>query len=123
MTDTIPCSTTGSASRSSIESDRDFAMQLGISFNGTQFVYRDFKYDKLTDAVAYAELDRSRTGAHLTASPPEAWLERPVPSASDDQLMKQYGISLDGGRYRYRDYRYDRLGDAMNYARSHTRPR
>jgi len=98
-------------------------MQLGISFNGTQFVYRDFKYDKLTDAVAYAELDRSRTGAHLTASPPEAWLERPVPSASDDQLMKQYGISLDGGRYRYRDYRYDRLGDAMNYARSQTRPR
>lgn len=43
-----------------------------------------------------------------------------VPSSSapsDAQLMDQYGITFDGRQYAYRDFRYDRLGDAVSYAR------
>lgn len=32
------------------------------------------------------------------------------------QLMAELGITFDGRSYRYEDYRYDRLADAINYA-------
>lgn len=35
---------------------------------------------------------------------------------SDDELMRRLGISFDGERYHFREYRYDRLADAVNYA-------
>ena len=35
--------------------EKTHAMRLGIAFNGTQFIYLDFKYDRLTDAISYAE--------------------------------------------------------------------
>ena len=116
MTDTTSCNTAGSAARSPIEADRDHAMQLGISFNGAQFTFRDFKYDRLRDALAYAELDRLQAGQHAAASLQEDWLERPLPGIEDQALMKQHGISLEGCRYRYKEYLYDRLADALSYA-------
>lgn len=40
----------------------------------------------------------------------------PHPS-TDLELMSQFGITFDGEHCRYRDYRYDKLADALNYAR------
>jgi len=45
--------------------------------------------------------------------------ERAAPS--DGELMATYGISFDGKQYGYAGYRYDRLADAVNYARSQNR--
>lgn len=38
--------------------DQEHAMRLGIAFNGTQFVYRDFTYDRLADALNYSRHNR-----------------------------------------------------------------
>lgn len=39
------------------------------------------------------------------------------PSNSDSELMAEFGISFDGERYHFQSYRYDKLSDAVNYAR------
>lgn len=40
-------------------------------------------------------------------------------SNSDSGLMAEFGISYDGERYHFQNYRYDNLSDAVNYARIH----
>lgn len=100
------------------EIEKDDAMHLGISFNGTQYLYREFKYDKLPDAVAYAAFDIAREGSKPVASSPVDWLERQIPDEGEQEMMQQYGISFEGWRYKYQDFRYDRLADAIKYAAS-----
>jgi hypothetical protein len=41
----------------------------------------------------------------------------PKPAATHDQLMAQFGINHDGVMYEYDQYRYQRLEDAVAYAR------
>lgn len=99
--------------------DKARAMRTGISFDGRQFVYRDFKYDQLSDAFSYAELDIRREDRDVLATTSADWLSRPIPNITDQALMQQFGITFEDWRYRFRDYRYDHLADALNYARSH----
>ena len=40
------------------------------------------------------------------------------PAAANEALAAQLEISFDGRRYAYRQYRYDRFDDAVNYART-----
>lgn len=101
------------------EADLGRAMRLGISFNGTQFVYCDFKYDRLSDAIAYAELGVRPEGKLALATSAADWLPRPIPDSADQALMQQFAVSFEDWRYKFRDYRYDRLSDALNYARGH----
>jgi hypothetical protein len=43
-------------------------------------------------------------------------------SKQDKTLMAEYGItSTDKKVYTYKEYRYDRLSDALSYARTDTR--
>ena len=43
-------------------------------------------------------------------------------SEQDKMLMAEYGITSTVKKvYRYKDYRYDRLSDALSYARTDTR--
>jgi hypothetical protein len=43
-------------------------------------------------------------------------------SEQDKMLMAEYGItSTVKEEYRYKEYRYDRLSDALSYARTDTR--
>lgn len=49
----------------------------------------------------------------VEAAPPAA----PEDPPDDATLMQQYGIRQDGQHYVFGDYRYDRLGDAVAYAR------
>lgn len=107
------------AASSVSEVDQELAMRMGISFNGTQFVYRDFKYDRLSDAVSYAELDILREGRQPIATSSADWLLRPVPKSTDRALMQQFGVSFEDWRYKFRDNHYDHLADALNYARPH----
>jgi hypothetical protein len=101
------------------ETDQNRAMRSGISFNGTQFVYRDFKYDRLTDAFSYADLDIRRAGIRPATTYSVDWLPRPIPNSADQALMQQLGVAFEDWRYRFQDYRHDRLADALNYARCH----
>ena len=41
----------------------------------------------------------------------------PVTPTSDEDAMAAYGITFDGEKYQYQSYRYDRLSDAVAYAR------
>lgn len=100
------------------EVEQNQAMQLGIAFNGVQFVYRDYKYDKLADAMAYAELDSARNGRQPVASATD-WLARPVPSAAEQALMQLLGVHFEDWRYTFQGYHYDRRVDALRYAKRH----
>ena len=99
------------------EAQQAQAMHLGIAFDGHQLVYHDFKYDRLPDAVAYAELEVARGDGQAPVTNPEAWRDRPFPSAVDLAVMEPLGIRFEGWSYRYGDYRYERLADAVNCAR------
>jgi hypothetical protein len=89
----------------------------GITFNGRRYSYRGFRYDHLADAVNYAELDRSRAFADPGADD-AAPLERvPRPSAVEREHMRTLGITYADGVFSWGEYRYDRLADAIAYAR------
>lgn len=119
MTESTPAVPAASLVSDVSPADQQRAMGLGISFNGTQFVYRDFKYDRLPDAFAYAELDIEREGKAAAATTAADWLARPLPGVADQTQMQELGIIFENWRYKYLDYRYDRLADAVNYAREH----
>lgn len=44
-------------------------------------------------------------------------VEKLRPPPSDAQQMEEYCISFDGERYTYGEYKYDRLADAISYAK------
>jgi hypothetical protein len=47
-----------------------------------------------------------------------AKIERQVqPNPTGVQQMQEYGISFDGERYSFGEYRYEKLADAINYAK------
>lgn len=41
---------------------------------------------------------------------------QPEPVLTDEELMKKYDISFDGQTFRYKEYRYSKLADAVSYA-------
>lgn len=44
-------------------------------------------------------------------------MESPTSGADERRQAAELGVGFDGRYYRYRDYRYDHLADALNYAR------
>lgn len=44
-------------------------------------------------------------------------LEQPHPPLTDEQEMEEHDITFDGERYAYGEYRYDKLSDAVRYAK------
>ena len=98
------------------DEDRAQALALNVTFNGRHFRYRQFKYDKLADAMAYARLDGSRDGNQAMSTVDQEWLPRPVASDADKVLMERFAISVEGNAFRYQGYRYDLLADALKCA-------
>jgi len=96
--------------------EREMA-ELCITFNGRSYGYRGYRYDGLADAVNYARLDRARAFADPgadDAAPPE---DAHAPSDAERELMRALAITFAGGAFHWREYRYDRLADAVAYAR------
>lgn len=93
------------------------AAEFCVSSKGGRFYYRGYRYDRFADAVNYARLDRARgfnePGADNTAPLELAML----PNETDQNLMRALGISFADGVFHWREYRYDRLTDAVAYAR------
>ena len=97
--------------------DRESLMsEFSISYNGRHYHFDHFRYDSLGDALAYARLQRSRPGSEgleRIAAAPMA----PAPNDSERRLMASLAITFEGGLYHLGSFRYDRLADAVNYAR------
>lgn len=91
--------------------------QFGIGFDGRYYRYRDYRYDRLSDALNYAELESSRPGWQASDGPSQ-WLQPHHPTEAEQALMAQLAVTFDGKYYLYEGYRYDRCIDAINYAKS-----
>lgn len=99
------------------EAERREMAPLGIGFDGRYYRYEEYRYDLCSDAVNYARLDRSRRGCRTEHDVQPQWTAPGKPTEDERRVMADLGITFDGTHYRYLDYRYDRLPDAMNYAR------
>lgn len=62
---------------------------------------------------------RSVSPTPVAASQPVLRTATPM---NDEAAMALYGITFDGERYRFRDFRYDKLSDAINYAKRQVTP-
>lgn len=121
-----PCATTQEAGMatdvpaqlaSALEEQR-LRAELGIRRIGWRYEYRGYRYDRLADAVAYARLDREHPrGQAAMEMSPQADEPPPLPSSDELALMATWDIRFDAGIYTFQNYRYERLCDAVAYAR------
>jgi hypothetical protein len=89
--------------------------ELSIIRDGRRYLYDGYCYDRLSDAVAYAQLVRGHARPPGPASPAQ-FAVVDSPTALDRQLMMELSISLENGRFVFEGFRYDRLSDAVSYA-------
>ncbi len=101
---------------SQIENEQRRMAGSGVTFDGHSYRYREYRYDLLSDALSYARLDPSRSTYQKAATTSSQWIEPEKPTEAEQQQMARLAITFDGKHYRYRDYRYDRLVDAIDYA-------
>lgn len=117
-------------------------LRHGIVKDGARIRYREFFYDRIADAIAYADLDSGRGSKPLWAAKPQRQADRqhveekaPAQgnrftladvaekariegvSTEDAESMLRFNIKKEGGRYVYQTYRYDKLADAISYAK------
>lgn len=93
--------------------------ELGIAQDGRHYFYNGYRYDRLPDALAYAELMKSRPRQVDEVGPHRQNRENPSvlpPSDADLVLMARRAITFRDGIYYFGEFRYDRLADALDYA-------
>lgn len=89
-----------------------------ITFNGRQYCYGPYRYDRLADAESYAKLLGARPGgAAAELGPAQAPAVIEQPGAKEHEQMSALGITFALGVYHLGPYRYDRLADAAAFAR------
>lgn len=99
------------------EEERHRLGGAGVGFDGRKYRYKSFSYDKSTDALNYSHLDRARHGSESESKDLPEWVDAILPTEAERQQMETLGITYDGKQYRYKEYRYDRVADAVSYAR------
>ncbi len=75
--------------------------ELSITCEGKQYLHDHLRYDNLMDAVGNARLQLASRGQ----------------DDSDRAAMTSFNITLANGAYHFLTYKYDRLADAINYAK------
>ncbi|MBX9605379.1 MAG: hypothetical protein K2Y51_04100 [Gammaproteobacteria bacterium] len=94
--------------------ERHALTELGVGFDGRQYSYGLYRYERAADAAAYARLACTR-GEILPEGPVE-WLT-PLPlSPLELERMAEHRIGFNGTRFTFGEYRYERLVDALNAA-------
>jgi hypothetical protein len=81
---------------------------FGITQEPGPYVYGGHRYDKLTDAVHYAQRHLPRSAAPI--------IRDDADSRDAGTLMATFGITQEPGPYVYGGHRYDKLTDAVHYA-------
>ena len=96
--------------------------EFSIAYNGRHYQYDVYRYDHLADAVNYARLQRSKPPRddEVRSMPSREYIEGP--DESQHALMATLAITFKDGIYRLGAFRYDRLADAVNYARLQPQP-
>lgn len=106
-----------------LEEQASLMATLGIRHERRYYHFRGYRYTRLEDAVAYAHLVGTRAARML---PEDNLPDRSFddggepgepPTAADTTLMQSLGVSFEDGRYVYEGFHYDRLADAVAYAR------
>jgi hypothetical protein len=108
--------TTGSPLANPVPERERLMAHYGIHYDGTGYRYDGYRYAHLAGAVRYAGLAGLQR-AQDAGGPPLQPGSRPALTAADHALMGRLGIAVDGGGFRFRDYRYDSLAGALSYAR------
>ena len=100
-----------------VTGDRERLMSaLAIAYDGRQYHYDRYRYDRLEDAVDYATLRQSLpAGEAALPMPAPRTIEAPDPSQRE--VMSELAITFHEGIYRLGNHRYTDLNDAVNYAR------
>jgi hypothetical protein len=88
-----------------------------VVFDGRYYRYKQYRYDLLSDAVSYAQLDASRATSQTEPDVYPQWVEVDQPAEAERQTMADLNITFDGKYYRYGAYRYENFADAINYAK------
>lgn len=86
--------------------------QLSVSYDGRHYQFGQYRYDQVADAIHYAQ---RHPGEANDARPAAAPIE--IPDEAQRALMGSFDISFRDGLYHLGDYRYERLADAVAYAR------
>lgn len=104
-------------------SDDGLMATFGIRRSGRFYLCRGYRYTHLRDAVAYARQaverpELAREEALRERSPGAGGTaDSNVPRARDVPLMALLRITFADGQYVFEGFRYDRLHDAVAYAR------
>ena len=87
-----------------------------ICYDGRSYQYRGYRYDRFIDAVNYARLDCARGFSDAAGGDAVTGQAPAPPSEAECALMQALAITFEDGTFRWREYRYDRLADAVAYA-------
>lgn len=104
------------------EADAAQMSELNVRFDGRTYRYGQYCYDVLKDALAYARLDQGRGPLGMPGEELPVWTPPVMPTGDEQQQMDRLEITFDGRHYHYQNYRYDRLADAIDYARRQHEP-
>jgi hypothetical protein len=95
--------------------------KYSITYNGRHYEKTDYRYDSLADAVRHAKLQHvsGKTIDDKTMIGPRRRPENvESPTAEPEiQLMARFGITFANGTYTLGSFKYERLSDALDYAR------
>lgn len=100
-------------------SEAELAALHEIRYDGLRYLYRGYRYEHFGDALSYARLDRTRPGFVPDAAFQPRWEAPWQPDSAQRAQMAPWGIVFAAGYYQYGSYRYERLADALAYARLH----
>ena len=90
---------------------------VGAESEGTDFGDKDYRYEQLADAVAYALLRGATPVEEEDVARPPHRDSIVAPNDADWALMTSLGVQFDGRAFRFAGSRYNRLQDAVNSAR------
>lgn len=93
------------------------AAALEITFDGLYYHFRQYRYERLDDAVRYADAQHCKPGYRPDPSFMPQWLPAWEPDAAQREAMRELGIGFDHGRFTVGLYRYEQLEDAVAFAR------
>ena len=99
------------------DSRAQLMLAFDIEFDGRQYVFGGYRYDRLADAANYARIRDSCPSSEAIQGSVRIRVPVETPSDSQRHLMRALGITFEDGVYHLESYRYDRLFDAVEYAR------
>ncbi len=84
------------------EEEKHHLHAAGVGFDGRQYHYKEFSYDRSSDALAYSRLDRTRLASGSESKEQPEWVDAIAPTDTERKQMENLGITYDGKHYRFK---------------------